>query len=231
MRTADLLQALAERTVIGVGPPGDDAEDDVAADSALASHEAALRLEFPGEPPPFSIACGRWALRSFAFACQAIAYREIDVAMLACRFAVECPPAPPASRHYSVDVVFRLLPDLWRLARAVSEQDPLMNHLRTLATTWPLSSVGVPNVVGCDVSVIRGHAGLLRMYADRVIAWQDVSRLDDPHVRAAIREAIGHFDALAPTIAAALRMPDATLRTAEDHTPSRQSPRTPETAP
>jgi hypothetical protein len=124
-------------------------------------------------------------------------YREIDVAMLARRFAVVCPPAPAASRHYSVDVVFRLLPDLWGLARAVSERDPLMNHLRTLATAWPLSSVGVPNVVECDVSVIRGHASLLRMYADRVIAWQDVSRLDDPRVRATIREAIGHFDTLA----------------------------------
>lgn len=220
MHNADLLQALAERTAIRVGPPGDDAEEDAAADPALERHEAALRLDFPGEPPPFSIECGRWALRSFAFACQALVYREIDVAMLARRFAVVCPPAPAASRHYSVDVVFRLLPDLWGLARAVSERDPLMNHLRTLATAWPLSSVGVPNLVGCDVSVIRGHAGLLRMYADRVIAWQDVSRLDDPRVRAAIREAIGHFDTLAPTVAAALRMHDASFRTAEHRTPS-----------
>ncbi len=133
-----------------------------------------------------------------------------SIATLAPRIIAEalgtpCPQAPPASRHVSVDLTFRFLPDLYRLAKAASEGDPLCERLRGWAGEWPLSSVGMPDVNPADINDVCEHSGLLLRYVDRIMVRRDRSRLADPRVRAAAQAAIGHFTELAGDLAAALQ--------------------------
>lgn len=209
------FRALVEHGRIAVGPPGrsaatrddlDGGDTDIGA--TLASWDAANRLEFPGEAPPLDVDAARWALLRLYQACQFAVHRDAGAAEMAAAFANACPLAPPASLHYSVDLVFRFLPDLYRLTKSASAGDPLCEHLRQWAAAWPLSSVGIAGVNPADLSAVCEHASLLRMYSDRVIARRDTSRLADPRVRSAVRAAIGHFDDLAEPIAAALKKYD-----------------------
>ncbi len=211
MSQSGFLQSVVERGSLSIGPPGDESETDDDIDATLVEYEAVYREEFPGSPPPFSISSGRWALRVFHRACQFLVYRDIDAETIAAVLEEPCPSAPDgpaaqaASRHYSVDLVFRFLPDLARLTKAASENDPLCSRLRQWGIEWPLSSVGMPDITPGDVSAICEHRGLLTVYVDRLIARQDTSRLNDPRVRSAVRASLGDFEDLSPSIAAALR--------------------------
>jgi hypothetical protein len=201
--------------------------------------DAANRLEFPGEAPPLNPATALRAVERFYRACQYTVYREVDAQTVAELFAepVHAPPGggPPArssaslrptsnpampvtatsarataADHYTVDLVFRFLPELFRLAQRTSGADPLCDGLRLWAGEWPLSSIGMADVNPVDLSAVCDDGGLLRLYADRVIARRDVSRLADPRVRAAVQTALGYYDDLCSPVAKALqayRMP------------------------
>ena len=95
-----------------------------------------------------------------------------------------------------------------RLARAKSQDDPFVAHLNGLATSWPLSSVGIADVATdsqeIDVTPIVGSRSLLALYVDRIIARDDVSRLEDLRIRDAVAGALGLFPELAPKIASTL---------------------------
>jgi hypothetical protein len=199
------LRALAERGAIRVGPPSDDAGEEDGVNAALAEYEAICRAEFPGTPPPFSLSCGLWALNAFHRACQFVTYRNVDAEAIAAELEKPCPDEAAVSRHYSVDLVFRFLPDLYRLSHTASEADPLCDHLRRYGAEWPLSSVGMTGVRPRDLGGIVGHRGLLALYVDRLIARNDTSRLSEPVIRAAVRAALGDYGDLALSITAALR--------------------------
>jgi hypothetical protein len=113
-------------------------------------------------------------------------------------------PGPTATAHYSVDLVFRFLPDLIALARRVSQDDPLVEALRNLIAPWPLASVGMSDIPVADIEPIIGHPCLRQLYVDRILARGDVARLDDPRVQEAVREALGACPELAPAISAKL---------------------------
>ena len=66
-----------------------------------------------------------------------------------------------------------------------------MGYLRQWAAEWPLSSVGLPNVTPKSIEPIIRHPCLLGIYRDRIIARQDRSRLGDPRVDEAVKQAIG----------------------------------------
>ena len=101
-------------------------------------------------------------------------------------------------------MVFRYLPDLTRFARSAAEADPLVEHLRRWARKWPLSSVGMPGVEEVSVDGFADSPGLMRLYADRVIATGDTSRLNDPRACQAVSSALGMYEALGGRVAAAL---------------------------
>jgi hypothetical protein len=74
-----------------------------------------------------------------------------------------------------------------------------------LARTWPLSSVGADLGPGpFDVDAFVGDASLRALYVDRVLAQADLSRLGDPRVDDAAREALGARPDLRPAVARAL---------------------------
>jgi hypothetical protein len=189
--------------------------------------ERIARSEFPGAAPTWSIDAALWAAVAFYRACQFVLSRDAPAEDVI--EALRQPPAPArsAATIYSVDLAFRFLPDLHRLAKSASPDDPLTGQIERWAIDWPYSSVGLSlgewrsaderahdarpfddpwfDAGPFDLAPIVAHAGLLQSYADRVIATGDASRLGDPRVAEMVRAALGTHENLAPVLAAALR--------------------------
>ena len=164
----------------------------------LTEFERAWRETLPGAAPEFLIEPALWSVETIYRACQCLVYREWDAER-----ALRCSTAAPrgtrtAALHYSVDLAMRFLPDVWRLARIVVEDDPFGSQLLELAREWPLSSVGIPGVSASSIDEIAQSECLLALYVDRILERKDRSRLDDPRVRSAAQTAIGLFKGLAP---------------------------------
>ncbi len=182
--------------------PDEDAR--AALEEALRDVDASDRLEFPGEAPPLSMPAAVWAVEMFRRACGCLVHRDLggdDVARL---LSEPCPATKSPAVCRSVDLTFRFLPDLVRLARAASPEDPLVARLMAWCREWPLSSVGVKDVGEVDVSAIVSDPGLRSAYVDRIIERKDATRLADESVRAGVREALGAHPELADELARAL---------------------------
>ena len=77
--------------------------------------------------------------------------------------------------------------------------------IERLACDWPLSSVGIDNVsVTEDRDAFLEEPCLLRLYVDRVLATEDVARLDHDAVARAARSSLGAWPELRPKINAYL---------------------------
>ena len=201
-----------------------------AAESVLIEFEQRYRLEMPGETVAFStVAFSTAAFSTVAFstvafsmpaalwgaemmyaACQCLAFREIDEAELTRRLSRPFSGRPDASAHYSVDLTFRMLPDLYHRARSASRNDPLVARLQEWAEDWPLSSVGMPEATRENlpanpkrIDAILEDPSLSALYVDRIMARDDRSRLGDPRVRELVLGAIGLHEELAPDLFAA----------------------------
>lgn len=196
-------------TATGLRPPTD--EDRAAAGAVLRERDAAARLDFPGDAPDFNADLALWGAEQFYRACQFAVYRDVPGEVVVAILSAPCPTAPLAAQHYHIDLTFRFLPDLMRLARSASENDPLCEQLKDWAQRWPLSSVGMSRVEPDAAEPAWQHAGLLQLYVDRVIGARDLSRLGDPRVRRAMRAALGYYDRLAPQLAEALAKHDLAL--------------------
>jgi hypothetical protein len=181
-----------------------------AAEGVLIEFEQRFRLEMPGEPPAFSMSAALWGAEMTYLACQCLAFREIDEAELSSRLSRSFTAPRDASVHYSVDLTFRMLPDLYHRAQSASRNDPLVHRLREWADAWPVSSVGIPQSTGENVVVepkqietILENSSLRTLYIDRIFARKDLSRLSDPRVRELVTAAIGLHEQLAPELLAA----------------------------
>jgi hypothetical protein len=174
---------------------------------AIFAVEADWRLALAFDPPPLLIDAAVWAVLRLHRACQFLVYREIDAATIAQEFRAACPftPSPPVC--YSVDLAFRMFPDLFTLARGLSHDDPLVKGLSDVGRRWPLSSVGMPELDAVDVSVFIDDRSLARLYADRIIERQDRSRLSDVRVVRLVRDALIGQPQLAPRMFEAVNEP------------------------
>lgn len=207
MKYASFLSALLESGRVRVPAPAELPEEELrAGDKVLADFERVYRLELPGEPPPLDTRAVRWASVQFYSACQFAVFRDVPAEIVAEALAVRCPVPPSPAVHYSVDVVFRFLPDLARFARSAADNDPLLEPLRRWAHQWPLSSVGMAGVKDADVANLTVHPALLALYVDRILAARDRSRLGDQRVRQAARAAVGLYPQLAADFAADLEI-------------------------
>lgn len=196
-----------------------DAQELCAAERLLAEIEGQHRPAWPGSPPRLAVEPARWAAVLFFRACQFVAFRDLGEQAIQQTFQPECPGEDSAATHYSVDLTFRYLPDLLRLARTPAEGDPLIEHLRHWADRWPLSSVGIAGAQPVNVDAVVDHPSLLGMYADRIIARGDLSRLGDLRVRQRVAESLGGFPELAPPVAAALQSSTATKNEEQGDSP------------
>ncbi len=193
---------LEEGRVIVTGP--DPIESITEAAPVVEQFETRYRLNMPGEPPPLSMDAALWAVARFYQACQFLVFREIDAAIVTQGLAIPCPPTESASAHFSVDLVFRFLPDLDKRVRAANAEDVLAASLRNLANRWPLSSVGMKDVSPTHLDEIFQHSSLRMHYRDRVLAREDWSRLDHEPTRVLVEEAIGGHPELAPAAVSAI---------------------------
>lgn len=174
------------------------------ADETLSEFEQEYRRELPDAPPPICLPAARWAAAMFYRACQFVAFRDSGEEIMAQTMALACPCGDPPSVHYSVDLTFRYLPSLVKMARSAAPSDPLLTYLARWTVEWPLSSVGMAVAGAIEIGPWTSDRCLMGLYVDRVIARGDASRLTDPQVREAVRQALGPFSELAPKMAAAI---------------------------
>ena len=178
---------------------------EAAADDILR-FERQYRINLAGTPPAPSRGAVCWGAQRLYRAAQFLVYRDLGPKQLAQDLSVPCPEKPGAEACYGVDLCFRFLPDVIRLARAASQSDPLVEQLMAWAGQWPLSSVGVSGVTCGAIDGFIGDESLRLLYVDRIIAAKDTSRLGDARVNEAIRAALGAFPEFAPELAAVLNL-------------------------
>ena len=159
------------------------------------------RLELAGEEPSLSEPAALWAARMLYYICQFIVCREIGEPEIKAVFARHCPALRGPATDWSVDLLLRHLPALFRSAKHLSNADPLLDEMRTLAAAWPLSSVGIPGLSDFNVDSFIEHPALAGLYVDRIIATTDLSRLGEARVDELLREALGFHRSLAPELA------------------------------
>jgi hypothetical protein len=210
--TAFITSLLAEG--LGAVPePGEiSAEERAETTEVLEEFERQWRLNVPGEPPPFYAEAAVWAAVRFYQASQYSVFRDEgpEFAFEPLNLASELGKLPSA--HYSVDLIFRFLPDLVRHVRAAASADPLVDELLSWGRQWPLSSVGIAGVeveaASVDLAAVLSSPGLLQMYVDRIIDRRDNSRIGHHAVRQALAAAIGLHPELAPDLVATLKSPE-----------------------
>lgn len=132
--------------------------------------------------PAFRLDATLWSAKTFYRACQVYTHPETKLPADFAIHPVESEPVDPKV-IYSVDVVFRFLPDLLRLFDQVSPESLAKQSLLELGHVWPLSSVGCPEVVDVDSQSVFEHPGLRTLYLDRIISYDDRPRMTDPLVK------------------------------------------------
>ncbi len=193
MSYAGFLESLFESGCVRVAFPLPLSATGVDAGNAvLCAFEQRWRCELPAGIPPYEPTSAGWAGTQLFRACQLLVFRDLGEAEVHELLASSNAPNPKCpTAVYNVDLTFRFLPDLFKLANAHSANDPLVGHLRSWARTWPLSSVGIPDPAPWEAESFREYGGLLAMYVDRIIAADDTSRLRQPQVAEAVRAALG----------------------------------------
>lgn len=173
--------------------------------AVLREMDADARLEAPPGAPALLESAALWAAGVVYGASQSLVFRELDAEIVKKLVATPAPAAHDAAAGaWSADLTLHVLPDLVGLARGVSEGDPLVESLLALCRAWPLSSVGVRGLDGVAPGIAAEQKALLRMYADRILERRDLSRLADPRVREAVREALGAHPELCGEVARAV---------------------------
>ena len=187
---------------VAVVAPEENLTPDEAWIAVVREWDAVQRNELAFTAPELSLAAAEWAAVRFYRGCQALICREVSPQDLRRFFAEPCPEPASAATVYSVDLIFRFLPDLVKLAQQVERGDPLVVELLQLARMWPLSSVGLAEVGEVEAAPILAHPSLRQLYTDRILAANDLARLRDPAVRRAVQSSLGLFPELAPLVSA-----------------------------
>lgn len=162
------------------------------------------RAELSLETPHFSQEPAIWGARFFYQLCQFTVCRDIGEEQINLALSVPCPQPRRPETDWAADLTLRHLPKLFQLARHLSQADPLVQKIKQIAATWPLSSVGIPGLEKLQIESFIEHPALCRLYADRIAAAEDASRLNDPRVESVLRADLGFHHELAPVLAAKL---------------------------
>jgi hypothetical protein len=194
------LKSLARegRARVSAQPLADEPEE---VTSLLNQLDEQARNEQALDIPHLSAVAALWAARLFYSLCQFTVCRDIGEERIVAVCSAACPEPRRPETDWSADLVLRHLPKLFELARHLSNGDPLVRRMKRVAADWPLSSVGIPGLENLQLGSFIGHAGLRRIYADRIIAAGDSTRLGDPQVDDLLRADLGLHRELAPALA------------------------------
>jgi hypothetical protein len=195
------LKLLAEegRAVVSPKLLPENSEDALA---VLRQLDEFARNELALETPEFSAKAALWAARLSYHLCQFTVCRDIDAEQINAALSVPGPQTRCPETDWSADLTLRHLPRLFQLARHLSQADPLIQNMKQIAAAWPLSSVGIPGLENLHLESFIEHPALSRLYADRIVAAEDFSRLNDPRVESLLRIDLGIHHELAPALAA-----------------------------
>ncbi len=171
----------------------------------LREWEQQQRIALPGQPREcqslaFDAAAALWGATSLYLAAALTIHREAGPDVIDNLLAAPPPDLTQPSAHYAVDLTFRFLPDLVRLAKSAASDDPLVARLLEWGRAWPLSSVGMAPGGAVDATPLRTSPLLVRLYVDRILAAGDESRLDVDFVQRAVAVAIGAHPSLVPQL-------------------------------
>lgn len=208
-RVRTFLRQLFENGHVSVPAIGRPFEPAVECESDLRAFDRSARQEFPAGLAGFHLPVAIWAAERLAEICRLVIAREAGPDEFAPILSAPCPATPSPSTDYSADLFLRHLPELWNFTGRLSPGDPLLGAIVGFSALWPLSSVGIKFAAPPDpgrVAIFAVNPALLRVYADRILATADVSRLGIPIVDHAVREALGARPELSPALARALEV-------------------------
>ena len=152
--------------------------------AVLRDADRRSRLHLPTGVPPVDFDLALMAATQFADGCRLLVdYRQNDLADEVAKRLASLRPGG-ATAAVSVDLTFRYLPDLIRLAITADADGPLARALSTMAETWPLSSVGAPGTTASLPAEVWSVPALRMLYCDRVISRRDIERAAHPLVAA-----------------------------------------------
>ncbi len=219
---SDLLYTGQVRIVSHLAPTSGERSQ---ASDLLVDFERTWRLGQPDTPPPFSVVAGSWAAEAFFRAAQLLMFRDLPAAEV--NRSLTNIPAPDdqlPENHYSVDLVFRFLPDLANFSQAIACDDPLTVQLRQWCYQWPLSSVGFKPwkdstleidesqnqqardsqnfmlqdaTARLNVDAFVKNLCLRTVYIDRILERKDHTRFGHPSVVDQVKQVAGAYPNLA----------------------------------
>ncbi len=181
--------------------------DDVDALPMLRELDRCVRDELALDLPAFSPNVALWAARLLYQLCRCVVCRDIPEEQIKAMCSIPCPEPRGPETDWSADLTLHYLPKVFLLARHLSSADPLVAQIKKIAEEWPLSSVGVAGLEKPGLDSFIGHPALRRIYADRILAAADTSRLGDARIDDLLRADIGIHRELASEIAPKLFEP------------------------
>jgi len=153
--------------------------------------EQEYRQQLAGTPPAFSPEPFSWAALNFYRASQFILFRDVNAETVNAVLNQFNKPIVNHSTIYSIDLVFRFLPDLHSFARREGNDDPVEVNIKQWLADWPLSNSGTPTEAFSD------HPTLCRLHVDRWIAKfggrLEIEEISDDNVRQTILADMGLF--------------------------------------
>lgn len=164
----------------------------------LVRYEPVVRADWPLDAPTLDVGIAVQAAGYLYQASRLILSRHVPEEIVTQVLTHDRIAANGPSAHYSVDLMGRYLPDLFRLAGGGQSEDPLVACLSGFAGRWPLSSVGVPGVSPEQdrLDAVLGDRSLRAAYLDRVLERKDSERLGEARVCAEARLLIGEHRSL-----------------------------------
>jgi len=150
-------------------------------------------LDLPGPELGFHAEAAVWGgILLFRAACL-LCFREIGEHEIRELLHTQGMPgeADPAA-HFSADLCLRHWPELLRMARAQSEDDPLVGMMSDLSVQFPLSTMAMP-AAGFQTSPVFLHPGLRQFFAERALERSHHATLALPEIGTLVRSKLGRY--------------------------------------
>jgi len=176
--------------------------DEQAAQVLLHAYYLEDIVDLPHAAPAFEAGAAQWAAQFLYRTVQLILVRELDETAISEQLN-DYPGLITSEVMYSIDLSFRYLPDLLRLAKGLAPSDALVARLQVTAQQWPLSFASGETPLAEAEATVLAHPALRQAYVDRIIRAQYRSRANQPHLKPLIQTALGgHAAVLWPDFAA-----------------------------
>lgn len=155
-------------------------------------HDRAV-LDLPGHALAFHPLAAQWGAHLLFRAACLVAFRDLgenDISRWL-RAAV-MPDAENPAAHFSADLCLRHWAALYRMARSLSEDDPLVKEMERIVLIAPLAAAGMHQAVDAPHALFQ-HAGLAQLFAERALERADTTCLAIPAVHSLLRSKLGSY--------------------------------------